>query len=105
MVVVVERVKLKEGEEYCPKCKGRPNVERVGDFKIEGTCLHCKGRGKVDWIDYAMNKEAPLRKLKANWTMELQEDLKALHGLGTDEELANILADEIMEGINEIGKG
>ena len=40
------------------------------------------------------------RQLKANYSLELYQDLKALHGLDADAELANILAPEILAEIN-----
>nr|URC24902.1 major capsid protein [Myoviridae environmental samples] len=40
------------------------------------------------------------RALKAEYTMELAQDLKAIHGLDAETELSNILAAEIMLEIN-----
>lgn len=40
------------------------------------------------------------RQLKAQYSLELYQDLKALHGLDADAELANILAPEILAEIN-----
>jgi len=40
------------------------------------------------------------RALKAEYTMELSQDLKAVHGLDAETELANILQSEIMAEIN-----
>ena len=40
------------------------------------------------------------RALKAEYTMELAQDLKALHGLDAETELANILSSEILAEIN-----
>lgn len=40
------------------------------------------------------------RQLKANYSLELYQDLKAIHGLDADAELANILAPEILAEIN-----
>ena len=40
------------------------------------------------------------RALKAEYTMELAQDLKALHGLDAETELANILSSEIIAEIN-----
>ena len=40
------------------------------------------------------------RALKAEYTMELAQDLKAIHGLDAETELANILSAEIMAEIN-----
>ncbi|MGB0649144.1 MAG: ATP-binding protein [Candidatus Actinomarina sp.] len=43
---------------------------------------------------------AKSRALKAEYTMELAQDLKAIHGLDAETELANILSSEILSEIN-----
>ena len=43
---------------------------------------------------------AKSRALKAEYTMELAQDLKAIHGLDAETELANILSSEILAEIN-----
>ena len=43
---------------------------------------------------------AKSRALKAEYTMELAQDLKAIHGLDAETELANILSAEILSEIN-----
>jgi hypothetical protein len=43
---------------------------------------------------------AKSRALKAEYTMELAQDLKAIHGLDAETELANILSAEILNEIN-----
>ena len=44
--------------------------------------------------------EAKTRALKAEYSMELAQDLKAIHGLDAETELANILSTEILNEIN-----
>lgn len=44
--------------------------------------------------------EAKSRQLKAQYSIELAQDLRAVHGMDADAELANILATEIMLEIN-----
>ena len=44
--------------------------------------------------------EAKSRALKAEYTLELAQDLKAIHGLNAEAELANILSSEILAEIN-----
>ena len=44
--------------------------------------------------------EAKTRQLKAEYSMELAQDLKAVHGLDAESELANILSGEILAEIN-----
>ncbi|MBI33513.1 MAG: ATP-binding protein [Gammaproteobacteria bacterium] len=43
---------------------------------------------------------AKSRQLKAHYTQELAQDLKAVHGLSAETELANILSTEILQEIN-----
>ena len=43
---------------------------------------------------------AKSRALKANYTVELAQDLKAIHGLDAESELSNILSQEILAEIN-----
>ena len=43
---------------------------------------------------------AKSRALKAEYTIELAQDLKAIHGLDAEAELANILSVEILAEIN-----
>jgi len=43
---------------------------------------------------------AKTRQLRAEYTMELAQDLKAIHGLDAESELANILSSEILAEIN-----
>ena len=47
-----------------------------------------------------MAVEAKTRALKAEYTTELAQDLKAVHGLDAESELANILSTEILNEIN-----
>ena len=44
--------------------------------------------------------EARSRALKAEYTMELAQDMKAVHGLDAEKELANILSTEMLNEIN-----
>ena len=44
--------------------------------------------------------EAKSRALKAGYTLELAQDLKAIHGLNAEDELSNILQTEILAEIN-----
>ena len=44
--------------------------------------------------------EAKTRKLRADYSNELQQDLKTVHGLDADAELVNILSSEIINEIN-----
>ena len=66
-----------------------------------------KGNGSANTTMSAMgfeiqksSVEAKTRALKAGYTMELAQDLKAIHGLDAEAELANILSTEILAEIN-----
>ena len=70
----------------------REDLERMGEanrlfremaFSIEKTSVTAKSRA-----------------LKAEYTLELAQDLKAIHGLDAEQELANILSSEILAEIN-----
>ena len=61
--------------------------------------------GNVAFAEMAMSIEkvsvtAKSRALKAEYSMELAQDLKAIHGLDAETELANILSTEILAEIN-----
>jgi hypothetical protein len=63
------------------------------------------GTGSDDFNQMAFSIEkvtvtAKSRALKAEYTMELAQDLKAIHGLDAETELANILSAEILAEIN-----
>ena len=63
------------------------------------------GTGAPAWGEMAFSIErtsvvAHARALKAEYTMELAQDLKAVHGLDAETELSNILATEIIAEIN-----
>ena len=59
------------------------NLFREMAFSIEKTSVTAKSRA-----------------LKAEYTLELAQDLKAIHGLDAEQELANILSSEILAEIN-----
>lgn len=61
--------------------------------------------GARDWNEMAFSIEktsvvAKSRILKAEYTLELAQDLKSVHGLDAEAELSNILATEILAEIN-----
>ncbi len=70
----------------------REDLEKMGEsgrlfremsFSIEKTSVTAKSRA-----------------LKAEYTLELAQDLKAIHGLDAEQELANILSSEVLAEIN-----
>jgi len=61
------------------------------------------GPGDIPQMAFSIEKvtvTAKSRALKAEYTMELAQDLKAIHGLDAETELANILSAEILAEIN-----
>ena len=67
--------------------------------------LGALGSGGADFSQMAFSIEkvtvtAKSRALKAEYTMELAQDLKAIHGLDAETELSNILSAEILAEIN-----
>ena len=65
--------------------------------------LGASGGGSFGEMAFSIEKstvEAKSRALKAEYTMELAQDLKAIHGLDAEGELANILSAEILAEIN-----
>jgi hypothetical protein len=81
------------------------NVEGVGLDTRTGEAL---GRGEsgdeeFGTMGFTIDKvtvTAKTRALKAEYTMELAQDLKKIHGLDAEPELANILSTEILAEIN-----
>jgi hypothetical protein len=73
----------------------RSAAERLGDGTTAG--------GNFQEMAFSIEKVAVTavsRALKAEYTMELAQDLKAVHGLDAETELSNILAAEILAEIN-----
>jgi hypothetical protein len=61
------------------------------------------GAGQFNEMAFSIEKvlvEAKSRALKAEYSLELAQDLKAIHGLNAEAELANILSTEILAEIN-----
>jgi hypothetical protein len=59
--------------------------------------------GQFNEMAFSIEKvlvEAKSRALKAEYSLELAQDLKAIHGLNAEAELANILSSEILAEIN-----
>ena len=69
----------------------------------EGLGAGASGNGSFASMAFSIEKAtvtAQSRALKAEYTMELAQDLKAVHGLDAESELANILSAEILAEIN-----
>jgi len=80
----------------------------TGAAEILGSEAHPAGLGAAAGGDYAemsfsiekTSVTAGSRALKAKYSTELAQDLKAIHGLDAETELANILSAEILNEIN-----
>ena len=72
-------------------------LERAGMYDVGGDDFRFRQMG------FSIEKvvvEARGRALKAQYSMELAQDLRAVHGLDAEAELANILSSEILSEIN-----
>ena len=81
------------------------NTDDVADPFGVGTGMSTAAGEDVAFAQMAFSIEkatvtAKTRALKAEYTMELAQDLKAVHGLDAESELANILSAEILAEIN-----
>lgn len=75
----------------------------AGMTTAEGEALGDSGSNAFGQMAFSIEKAtvtARTRALKAEYTMELAQDLKAVHGLDAETELANILSAEILAEIN-----
>lgn len=76
-----------------------------GDAMLTGQAEALGASGNVAWPEMAfsiekVSVEAKSRALKAEYSMELAQDFKAIHGLDAETELSNILSSEILAEIN-----
>lgn len=67
---------------------------------LTGTYNGSTGFGEMGFTIDKVAVHAKSRALRATYTMELAQDLKAVHGLDAESELANILSTEILAEIN-----
>ena len=75
----------------------------TGMTTVQGEALGDSGTNAFGEMAFSIEKHtvtALTRALKAEYTMELAQDLKAIHGLDAETELANILSSEILAEIN-----
>ena len=85
-------------------------VNTAGDYNVKGAATTAVGEalgvaGGTAFADVGFTIEkatvtARTRALRAAYTMELAQDLKAIHGLDAESELSNILSTEILAEIN-----
>ena len=72
------------------------NAEALGDGSTSGY----ENFAEMSFTIEKATVTAKSRALKAEYTLELAQDLKAIHGLDAESELANILSSEILAEIN-----
>jgi hypothetical protein len=75
----------------------------TGMSRAQGEALGADSNTAFPQMAFSIEKvavEAKTRALKAEYTMELAQDLKAIHGLDAETELSNILSAEILAEIN-----
>jgi hypothetical protein len=78
-------------------------VSATGMTRSQSEALGDSGTNAFAEMAFSIEKStvtAVSRALKAEYTMELAQDLKAIHGLDAETELANILSTEILAEIN-----
>jgi hypothetical protein len=78
-------------------------VSATGMTTAQAEALGDSGTNSFGQMAFSIEKStvtAVSRALKAEYTMELAQDLKAIHGLDAETELANILSSEILAEIN-----
>ena len=84
---------------------GDSSTYNVGQGMATGESenLGTSGGGQFNEMAFSIEKvtvTAKSRALKAEYSLELAQDLKAIHGLNAEAELANILSTEILAEIN-----
>lgn len=75
----------------------------TGITTANAEALGTSGGGTFNEMSFSIEKStvtAKSRALKAEYTVELAQDLKAVHGLDADSELSHILSQEILTEIN-----
>ena len=79
------------------------NIFAAGMTTAEAEKLGSSGESSFREMGFTIEKStvtAKSRALKAEYSLELAQDLKAIHGLDAETELANILSTEILAEIN-----
>lgn len=82
---------------------GATNVIGRGMSTAEGEALGTANNPAFNQMAFTIDKiavEAKTRKLKAEYSLELAQDMKAIHGIDAEAELSNILSTEILTDIN-----
>lgn len=82
---------------------GSPYTRGTGMATAAAEALGTSGGGTFNEMNFTIEKTtvtAKTRALKAEYTLELAQDLKAVHGLDAEGELSNILSQEIGVELN-----
>ena len=101
MVVILVQLKLTLPLNDSPSAGTYTSA--TGMTTVQGEALGDSGTNAFAEMAFSIEKHtvtAVTRALKAEYTMELAQDLKAIHGLDAETELANILSAEILAEIN-----
>ena len=92
-----------DGDSTIDDSRGNPISTVDPHSTAEAEALGGSGQPQFAEMGFTIEKAtvtAKSRALKAEYTLELAQDLKAIHGLDAETELANILSTEIMAEIN-----
>jgi len=92
-----------DGDSTINDSRGDPRGTIDPHDTAEAEALGGSGQPQFAEMGFTIEKAtvtAKSRALKAEYTLELAQDLKAIHGLDAETELANILSTEIMAEIN-----
>jgi hypothetical protein len=79
------------------------NMQNVASAMLTSTGEELTAASNMNAMGFSIEKvtvTARTRALQASYTLELAQDLKAVHGLDAETELANILSTEILAEIN-----
>lgn len=91
------------GADPLPQAAATDFIAGTGMLTSDGEGLGYPGNPDFAEMALSIEKvmvEAKTRALKAEYSMEIAQDLKAIHGLDAETELANILSAEILAEIN-----
>lgn len=61
---------LDPGEHHCPKCDGT-GLEYKPDGDVPPHCKHCRGTGKLDWVEKVIGKQGPVMVRPGVYTIEV----------------------------------
>ena len=91
------------GSDPTARASGSGYSVATGMTRAEAEALGDESQNAFQEMAFSVEKvsvTAVSRALKAEYTMELAQDLKAIHGLDAETELSNILSTEILSEIN-----